>query len=213
MADTQDERTAGAGGDRQARAARVAAMQRAERTRARRRRVLLIAVPTVVVLGVAAGVTAVLVNQPDPPSLSAVTTSSYPASQHTTQPQTYAENPPVGGPHNPTWLNCGIYDAPVPNENAVHSLEHGAVWITYQPGLAADAVDTLKADVSGKDYTLLSPYADLPAPIVLSAWNNQLQVDDADDPRIGAFLSTFVQGAQTPEPGALCSNGTGTPTG
>ena len=213
MADTQDRSTASAGGDRPERAARVAAMQRAERTRARRRRTLLIAVPTVVVLGVAGGVTAVLANQPDPPSLSAVKTYSYPASQHTTAKQTYAENPPVGGPHNPVWLNCGVYAAPVASENAVHSMEHGAVWITYRPDLAASAVGTLKQDVSGKDYTILSPYPGLPSPIVLSAWNNQLQVSDADDPRIGAFLAKFVQGAQTPEPGALCSNGTGTPTG
>lgn len=210
MADTQDER---AGGDRPERAARVAAMQRAERTRARRRRALLIAVPTVVVLGVAGGVTAVLANQTDPPSLAAVKTYAYPTAQHTTEKQVYEENPPVGGPHNPVWLNCGVYDAPVANENAVHSMEHGAVWITYRPDLAASAVDTLEQDVSGKDYTILSPYQGLPSPIVLSAWNNQLQVSSADDPRIGPFLAKFVQGAQTPEPGALCSNGTGTPTG
>jgi len=213
MADTQDERTASTGGTRAERAARVAAMQRAEKKRASRRRALLIAVPTVVVLGVAGGVTAVLANQPGPPSLAAVKTFSYPASQHTTEEQTYTENPPVGGPHNPQWLNCGVYDAPVPNENAVHSMEHGAVWITYAPDLPADAVDTLKQDVSGDAYTVLSPYPGLPSPIVLSAWNNQLQVTDAEDPRIDAFLAKFVQGAQTPEPGALCSNGTGTPTG
>ncbi len=53
----------------------------------------------------------------------------------------------------------------------------------------------------------------LPAPVVLSAWNHQLQLQSADDPRIDAFLAKYVQGAQTPEPGALCSNGTGTPTG
>jgi hypothetical protein len=213
MADTQDERTARAGGERPERAARVAAMQRAERTRARRRRALLVAVPTVVVLGVAGGVTAVLVDRPAAPSLSAVTTYHYQASQHTTAKQRYAEDPPVGGPHNPVWLNCGIYDAPVPNENAVHSMEHGAVWITYRPDLPAAAVSTLKKDVGGEDYTVLSPYPGLPSPIVLSAWNHQLRVSDADDPRIGAFLAKFVQGAQTPEPGALCSNGTGTPTG
>src|SRR5690606_33576299 len=31
---------------------------------------------------------------------------------------TYAQTPPVGGEHNPVWLNCGIYDQPVRNENA-----------------------------------------------------------------------------------------------
>ncbi|HET9972943.1 MAG TPA: DUF3105 domain-containing protein [Streptosporangiaceae bacterium] len=32
-------------------------------------------------------------------------------------------------------MNCGIYDQPVPNERAVHNMEHGAIWITYQPSL------------------------------------------------------------------------------
>ncbi|HZY44457.1 MAG TPA: DUF3105 domain-containing protein, partial [Anaerolineae bacterium] len=56
---------------------------------------------------------------------------------HSPSPQIYQEVPPVGGTHDPAWLNCGIYDQPVRTENAVHSMEHGAVWITYQPDLAA----------------------------------------------------------------------------
>ncbi|WP_432564583.1 DUF3105 domain-containing protein [Kineococcus sp. SYSU DK003] len=212
MARTTDEPSS-AGGARSDRAARVAAMQKAERARAGRRRAALIAVPTVVVLAVAGVVTAVFVNRPEPPSLDAVTTADYEASVHVTEPVTYEETPPMGGPHYSVWLNCGIYDAPVPNENAVHSMEHGAVWITYRPDLPVEQVEELKDAVSGQTYTVLSPYEGLPSPIVLSAWNNQLPVESADDPRIDAFLSKFVQGAQTPEPGALCSNGVGTPTG
>ncbi|WP_432535353.1 DUF3105 domain-containing protein [Kineococcus arenarius] len=211
MGETQDERTGPAAG--RDRAARVAAMQRAERARARRRKAALIAVPTVLVLGAGAGIAAVIAAQPDPPSLEAVQTFDYAGSQHTEEPVTYAETPPVGGEHDPVWLNCGIYDAPVPNENAVHSMEHGAVWITYAPDLPAEQVEQLTEAVEGREYTLLSPYEGLPSPIVLSAWNHQLTIDSADDPRIGAFLSEYVQGAQTPEPGALCSNGVGTPTG
>ncbi|PRY15174.1 DUF3105 domain-containing protein [Kineococcus rhizosphaerae] len=198
---------------RQDRAARVLAMQQAEKARGRRRVALLVAIPTVVVLAVAGTVAAVFLNRPAPPSLAAVQTYDYVGSQHSTEPQTYEENPPVGGPHNPVWLNCGVYDAPVPNENAVHSMEHGAVWITYRPDLAASEVDRLKEDVAGETYTVLSPYEGLPSPIVLSAWNHQLKIEKADDPRVDAFLEKYVQGAQTPEPGALCSNGTGTPTG
>ena len=208
MAGTKDG--AGAAAER---AARVAAMQRAEKARARRRRVLLVALPSAVVVGIAATVVAVIANQPEPPSLAAVQTSQYTAGQHTEEPVQYAENPPVGGEHAPVWLNCGIYDAPVPSENAVHSMEHGAVWITYSPDLPAEQVEQLEEAVAQETYTVLSPYEGLPSPVVLSAWNNQLQVPDADDPRIEAFLAKFVQGAQTPEPGALCSQGVGTPTG
>ncbi|NAZ81017.1 DUF3105 domain-containing protein [Kineococcus sp. R8] len=188
-------------------------MQRSEKKRARRRRALLIAIPTAVVLGVGTGVTAVLANQPGPPSLAAVKTFTYEPSLHTSAPVAYTENPPVGGQHDPTWLNCGIYDAPVRSENAVHSMEHGAVWITYRPDLPAEQVEALREEVEGEPYTLLSPYPGLPSPVVLSAWNTQLPVTDAEDPRVGAFLAKYVQGAQTPEPGALCTNGTGTPTG
>src|SRR5215217_3837704 len=51
---------------------------------------------------------------------------------HVQGPIEYPQVPPVGGPHNPIWVNCGVYEQPVPSEMAVHSLEHGAVWITYR---------------------------------------------------------------------------------
>ena len=135
------------------------------------------------------------------------------ARTHVTGTVTYAQNPPVGGPHNLVWLNCGIYAAPVHNENAVHSLEHGAVWITYQPTLASAAVQHLISLVKGQSYVILSPYPGLPAPVVASAWGVQLKVQTAYDPRITQFIHAYEQGPQTPEPGAPCSGGTGSPVG
>lgn len=116
----------------------------------------------------------------------------------------YPQNPPAGGEHNPMWLNCGVYDQPVPNENAVHSLEHGAVWVTYDPSLSEDALKELKLKLPGS-YIVLSPKEDLPSTIVLSAWNAQIKVDSADDPRIGEFLEEYWKSQFVPEPGALCS--------
>lgn len=124
---------------------------------------------------------------------------------------TYAQVPPVGGEHNPVWLNCGIYDQPVRNENAVHSLEHGAVWITYDPSLPATEVETLRGLTRGSTHRLLSPYVGLPSAIVISAWGYQLQVDSASDPRLPQFIAQFEQGPTTPEPGAPCSGGIGNP--
>lgn len=130
---------------------------------------------------------------------------------HSSSPQVYQQVPPVGGIHDPTWLNCGIYDQPVRNENAVHSMEHGAVWITYQPSLAADVMQYLRSLVSGHVAVILSPYPNLPKPVVASAWGLQLQLDDPNDPRLSLFISRYEDGPQTPEPGALCTSGTGTP--
>lgn len=130
---------------------------------------------------------------------------------HTTEPVAYAQTPPVGGKHNAAWQNCGIYDVPVANENAVHSLEHGAVWITYGLDLPGDQVEVLRNLVRGRGHALLSPYAGLPSPIVASAWGYQLQVPDASDARLARFLTAYEQGPQTPEPGAVCVGGVGSP--
>ncbi|NEA26264.1 DUF3105 domain-containing protein [Actinomadura bangladeshensis] len=132
---------------------------------------------------------------------------------HTTGTVKYETDPPMGGDHNPVWQNCDgrVYDAPLRNENAVHSLEHGAVWITYRPGLAADQLDALKNKVTGTDYTMLSPYPSQDAAIKLTAWGHQLTPDSASDARVDEFLRGFVKGPQTPEPGAACSGAKDTP--
>lgn len=122
----------------------------------------------------------------------------------------YPQTPPAGGEHNPAWLNCGVYDQPVPNENAVHSLEHGAIWVTYDPSLSDADLETLKSQLPST-YIVLSPFDDLPSPIVLSGWNTQLQVDDADDPRIPEFLEEYWQSQNVPEPGALCTGAVDAP--
>jgi hypothetical protein len=140
-----------------------------------------------------------------------IVTYSNLSQNHVTGKVTYPQNPPVGGPHNAVWQNCGMYSTPVANENGVHSLEHGAVWITYQPSLSDQQVEQLRALVRGHGHALLSPYPGLPSPVVISAWGIQLQVKNASDPRLAAFLSKYEQGPQTPEPGAACSGGTGTP--
>ena len=133
--------------------------------------------------------------------------------QHQDGELTYEQTPPVGGAHNAVWQNCGVYEQPVANQHAVHSLEHGAVWVTYRPDLPAEQVEQLQTMFRGRGYTLLSPYPDLPTPIVASAWGAQLQLESADDERLEQFLGKYVQGAQTPEPGAACIGGTSAPAG
>jgi hypothetical protein len=123
----------------------------------------------------------------------------------------YPQSPPVGGPHNPTWQNCGFYSKPVRNEYAVHSMEHGAVWITYSPDLPKDQVETLRDIAQSNSYVLVSPYSDLPSQVVASAWGKQLHLNSADDPRLEQFVSAYQQGPQNPEPGAPCSGGVGSP--
>lgn len=123
--------------------------------------------------------------------------------------------PPAGGLHANNWQNCGIYDAPINSANAVHSLEHGAVWLTYNPDLPADQVEELKDYARGQSYVLMSPFPNQISPVVLSAWGLQLQLDSVTDKRIQTFLERYIQGPQTPELGATCGgpSAVGSPTG
>ncbi len=130
---------------------------------------------------------------------------------HTTLDVDYPQNPPVGGSHAPVWLACGVFDEPVRDENAVHDLEHGTVWITHDPSLSAADVATLAAQLP--DNGILSPRADLPSPVVVTVWGSRLQLDGADDDRLGLFLEEYGDGHTAPELGASCAGGTSDPQG
>jgi hypothetical protein len=153
-----------------------------------------------------------LINYIDPSSPSfdqTVTTGP-----HQSGDLTYPMSPPVGGPHNGYWQNCmgDVYTAEIAEEHAVHSLEHGAVWITYRPDLPQDQIDKLARRVEGREYMLMSPYPNLDAPISLQAWGYQLKVDNADDSRIDDFISALRLNASQEE-GASCSGGITEATG
>ncbi|MFI6707581.1 DUF3105 domain-containing protein [Nonomuraea sp. NPDC050478] len=148
-----------------------------------------------------------LVKQARETSLDAVVSVKYDGGQHVWNKVAYKETPPVGGEHNNYWQQCDIYDKPIHSEHAVHSLEHGAVWITYRPDLPADQIAKLKnvaTSTGQQDYMLMSPFEGLPAPIVASTWNHQHKFDSPDDPKLGAFIKRYQNGADTPEPGATC---------
>lgn len=125
----------------------------------------------------------------------------------------YDEMPPVGGRHaaSPFWQDCGYYAEPIRNESGVHSLEHGAVWITYDPDLPADDIAILREKANEQTFMLVSPLSDLPSPVVASAWNRQIQLDDANDERLDQFIRRFRLADTAPERGGACSGGVSTP--
>ena len=145
-----------------------------------------------------------------------VVATTYAAGVHVTATQrvAYDQSPPYGGPHDQIWATCNgvVYPNALRSENAVHSLEHGAVWITYNPEkLTADQVTALSAKVTNKPFMLMSPYPGLDQPLSLQGWGRQLKLTDPTDKRIDQFISA-VRGNQSifPEPGATCD--TTTPT-
>ncbi|ACZ85533.1 DUF3105 domain-containing protein [Streptosporangium roseum] len=187
----------------QARREHLARMRDAQKRKERRTAMLMWGAGGLVVVLLVGLVGFYLVNERAQTSLDAVKSAKYQGGAHKETKVKYAEIPPMGGEHNSVWQRCGIYDQPVNNENAVHALEHGAVWITYRPDLPKGQVETLKK-VASADYILLSPYPGLPSPVVLSSWNKQLPLENADDPRLPKFVSKFKNGPETPELGAAC---------
>ncbi|MGY1642520.1 DUF3105 domain-containing protein [Geodermatophilus sp. SYSU D00703] len=142
--------------------------------------------------------------------IAGVETFDYAAGQeHVTTPVPYEQSPPVGGPHDGEWADCTgtVYDVDIRHENAVHSMEHGAVWITYDPDEVSGADVEELADVAGESGRMLSPYAGLDSPVSLQSWNHQLKVDSVDDPRVEQFADFMTFNPDFyPEVGASCEN-------
>jgi hypothetical protein len=197
---------------------RIAQLRAEEQRREKRMKVIAISVASVLVAGtIGAGIYIVLDAKDKKDKQVAAAKAPIPGVQtwdkldrnHVQTPVDYPMTPPVGGNHNPMWLTCmgNVYDQPVKNENAVHSLEHGAVWVTYNGKASADDIKLLSDKVKATPYTMMSPYPSEKGTITLSAWGTQLVLDSAKDPRVDEFLTKYVQGPQTQEPGASCSAG------
>lgn len=192
------------------RAEKVAALKAKQAAEKRNRR---IGVVSAIVLGAGAiaAVVAIVVSSATPPvdpttiEIEGLETFEVLEAVHVETAVDYEMSPPAGGPHNPAWLNCGIYELPVQAENAVHSLEHGAVWITYDPAIVTGAdLDALRSKMP-RSYIILSPFEGLQAPVVASAWGAQVELDGVADPRLEQFIVKYRQSPDAPEPGALCS--------
>jgi hypothetical protein len=151
-------------------------------------------------------------SDPDPSKrIPGVVTASYSQGAHVlpTERVAYDHSPPFGGPHDGNWATCNgvVYPNAVRTENMVHTLEHGAVWIAYNPQqITGEALDKLRFRVEGKPYTLMSPYPGLDKPISVQSWGHQLKVDSADDNRIDEFIAALRSNPNGvfPELGATC---------
>jgi hypothetical protein len=191
----------------EARAAQLETFKRKQAAE-KRNRLLLIGLSILGVLAVVAVVATVIVvntqSKPDPALLDTVQTWDDLEQTHVEGTVDYPMTPPAGGPHFAGWLNCGVYTEPQVDEQVVHSLEHGAIWIAYDPELPESDVATLRDRMPGS-YAVLAPYPGLDAPIAVSAWGAQLKFADPGDPAFEAFVSKYWRSADAPEPGAPCT--------
>jgi hypothetical protein len=173
--------------------------------------IALAAIGVAIVVALAVAVPLLVTEDPVPSDLSAVKSYDDLSADHTSDDVDYPQSPPVGGEHAPEWLDCGVYDVPVREENAVHDLEHGTVWISYDPDLGDGDVDELADELPQNG--ILAPYPGLTAPVVVTVWGRQLALDGADDSRLELFIRTYGGGETAPEPNVTCAGGISDPTG
>jgi len=134
------------------------------------------------------------------------------AENHSDQPQTYESTPPVAGIHNPSPAPCGVYGTPLPNETVtnetmVHTLEHGAVGILYDPEVDPQQIEQIEAVVRGfDDHVFSAPYLGMDSPIVLTAWEHLLKLDTFQRATIDEFIDVFRTGGSAPEANQDCPN-------
>jgi len=157
-------------------------------------------------------------NRPDParpaPENPPEGVKTFPATTNrvVNEPVDYRREPPTNGDHAPLWQNCGFYEKPVKEEHAVHSMDHGVVWITYRPNLPTEGIRALRP-YGEENYVVVSPYPGQDAPVVATSWRVQLELGGPDDPRLREFVDGFRVSEIAPLSGNRCVGGVGNPAG
>jgi len=115
----------------------------------------------------------------------------------------YNSNPPSSGDHWPTPATCQVYINEVPDEAVIHSLEHGAVWISYKDKNDKDLIKKLTDITKGSGgKVLLSPREKNDSNLALASWGRVLRLEKYDEQKIRDFIRYYRNAA--PEALAAC---------
>lgn len=113
----------------------------------------------------------------------------------------YNSNPPTSGPHYAKPADWGIYETELPDEQLVHNLEHGGIWISYN---GIDAETKLKIEDFAKkhpDKMIVTQRTKNDIGITLASWTRLLKLDAFDETTTAAFVNANKN--KSPEPYAL----------
>lgn len=131
---------------------------------------------------------------------------------HVDPPVSFDQSPSIGGDHYPFWQNCGFYNVELIEGAATHTMEHGAVWITYNEStISSDDLATLEDLTKDNGKLLISPYPH-DEPLVLSAWGVQQRgILSIDEPAFNEFIDTWIDNPELAEAGVRCTGAAGIP--
>ncbi len=115
----------------------------------------------------------------------------------------YGSDPPTSGKHIGQLAQAGVYDQAIPNEVAVHHMEHGYTIVWYncgaEPPLDSGGCTDLRNQltaivqpaVAGGYHVVMTPDDTMTPRIALTAWQFMDTMNEVDQDRINTFLETF----------------------
>ena len=120
----------------------------------------------------------------------------------------YNSNPPTSGWHYENPAEKGIYKKELPDEQFIHDLEHGYIWISYRPDASSEIIKQLENFYGFGKKIVVAPRKENDKLIAIIAWNwldkfdpaSGDSLNDAELKRIGDFIDAYIN--QGPEPNA-----------
>lgn len=119
----------------------------------------------------------------------------------------YNSNPPNSGDHWDQPAKAGVYENTLPDEQVVHNLEHGYIWISYLPqvnkseatdgaqlkqGLSDEERKALEEIIKKDDWKILmAPREANDSVIALAAWGRVMKLDSLDLEKVKEFIKTY----------------------
>ena len=101
--------------------------------------------------------------------------------------------PPTSGSHFGQVASAGLRDEEIPDGHLIHNLEHGDIWISYNPRISGDTINQLKQFLDGK--VVITPRSENEQDIALAAWGrlDSFNLDESGLPveRIEDFIKRY----------------------
>lgn len=104
----------------------------------------------------------------------------------------YNSNPPTSGWHYERPAPWGIYETELLDEQLVHNLEHGGIWISHKAFISREDIDALRA--LGREYSskvIVTVREENAAQIAVAAWGRFMELESFDRDLIVQFIERY----------------------
>jgi hypothetical protein len=116
----------------------------------------------------------------------------------------YTSDPPTSGPHYTQTVRSDFREEALPDQNIIHNLEHGDIWISYNPRIP----DAIREDLKqfGAAKVVITPREANETDIALAAWGRldtfNVEGDTLPIERIEDFIKRYTNQGPEQVPGA-----------